>query len=94
MIFPSGSMTTPCAVQSHDQGPAREGPSGGVTTAVFAAARRRAGLGRVYAHQMRHRAVTSMLADGGSLAAPLRGTRPVSAAAIRQYRHQDGLAAS
>ncbi|MGH3702273.1 MAG: tyrosine-type recombinase/integrase, partial [Pseudonocardiaceae bacterium] len=40
---------------------------GGVTQAVAAAARR-AGLGVVYAHRLRHSAATSMLAEGSSLA--------------------------
>lgn len=40
---------------------------GGVTQAVAAAARR-AGLGVIYAHRLRHSAATSMLAQGGSLA--------------------------
>ncbi|MGH3755868.1 MAG: tyrosine-type recombinase/integrase [Pseudonocardiaceae bacterium] len=41
--------------------------SGGVTRAVAAAARR-AGLGTIYAHRLRHSAATAMLAQGGSLA--------------------------
>jgi len=41
--------------------------SGGVTQAVAAAARR-AGLGTVYAHRLRHSAATAILAEGGSLA--------------------------
>jgi site-specific recombinase XerD len=41
--------------------------SGGVTQAVAAAARR-AGLGTIYAHRLRHSAATAMLAEGGSLA--------------------------
>jgi integrase/recombinase XerD len=40
--------------------------STGVTQAVFAAARR-AGLGRVYAHRLRHSAATGMLRAGASL---------------------------
>ena len=40
--------------------------SGGVTQAVFAAAQR-AGLGRVYAHRLRHTAATGMLRAGASL---------------------------
>jgi integrase/recombinase XerD len=40
--------------------------AGGVTQAVAAAARR-AGLGTVYAHRLRHTAATSMLAAGASL---------------------------
>lgn len=40
--------------------------AGGVTQAVAAAARR-AGLGTVYAHRLRHSAATAMLAEGGSL---------------------------
>jgi integrase/recombinase XerD len=39
---------------------------GGVTQAVFAAAQR-AGLGRVYAHRLRHTAATGMLRAGASL---------------------------
>ena len=41
--------------------------SGGVTQAV-AAASRRAGLGTIYAHRLRHSAATSMLAAGAPLA--------------------------
>jgi len=41
--------------------------SGGVTQAVAAAARR-AGLGTIYAHRLRHSAATAILAEGGSLA--------------------------
>jgi site-specific recombinase XerD len=41
--------------------------SGGVTQAV-AAASRRAGLGAIYAHRLRHSAATSMLAAGAPLA--------------------------
>ncbi|HEX6402838.1 MAG TPA: site-specific integrase [Pseudonocardiaceae bacterium] len=40
--------------------------SGGVTQAVFAAGRR-AGIGPVYAHRLRHSAATGMLAAGASL---------------------------
>jgi integrase/recombinase XerD len=40
--------------------------TGGVTQAVFAAAQR-AGLGRVYAHRLRHTAATGMLRAGASL---------------------------
>lgn len=40
--------------------------AGGVTQAVFAAAQR-AGLGRVYAHRLRHTAATGMLRAGASL---------------------------
>jgi len=40
--------------------------AGGVTQAVFAAAQR-AGLGRVYAHRLRHSAATGMLRAGASL---------------------------
>ena len=40
--------------------------TGGVTQAVFAAAQR-AGLGRVYAHRLRHSAATGMLRAGASL---------------------------
>lgn len=40
--------------------------AGGVTQAVFAAAQR-AGLGRVYAHRLRHTAATEMLRAGASL---------------------------
>jgi integrase/recombinase XerD len=57
--------------------------SGGVTMAVFAAARR-AGLGRVYAHRLRHSAATAMLAEGGSLAEigqVLRHRRPLTTTA-------------
>jgi integrase/recombinase XerD len=41
--------------------------AGGVTQAVAAAAKR-AGLGAIYAHRLRHSAATSMLAEGASLA--------------------------
>jgi integrase/recombinase XerD len=40
--------------------------AGGVTQAVFAAAQR-AGLGRIYAHRLRHTAATGMLRAGASL---------------------------
>jgi site-specific recombinase XerD len=57
--------------------------SGGVTQAVAAAARR-AGLGTIYAHRLRHSAATAMLAGGGSLAEigqVLRHRRPHTTAA-------------
>jgi site-specific recombinase XerD len=57
--------------------------SGGVTQAVAAAARR-AGLGTIYAHRLRHSAATAMLAQGGSLAEigqVLRHRRPHTTAA-------------
>jgi site-specific recombinase XerD len=47
--------------------PHRHLSSGGVTQAVAAAARR-AGLGTLFAHRLRHSAATSMLAAGASLA--------------------------
>jgi integrase/recombinase XerD len=56
---------------------------GGVTQAV-AAASRRAGLGTIYAHRLRHSAATAMLASGGSLAEigqVLRHRRPHTTAA-------------
>ena len=56
---------------------------GGVTQAVAAAARR-AGLGTVYAHRLRHSAATAILAEGGSLAEigqVLRHRRPHTTAA-------------
>ena len=56
---------------------------GGVTQAVAAAARR-AGLGTIYAHRLRHSAATAMLASGGSLAEigqVLRHKRPHTTAA-------------
>jgi site-specific recombinase XerD len=56
--------------------------SGGVTQAV-AAAGRRAGLGTVRAHRLRHSAATSMLAAGASLAEigqVLRHARPLTTA--------------
>ena len=56
--------------------------SGGVTQAVAAAARR-AGLGTIYAHRLRHSAATAMLAQGGSLAEigqVLRHRRPMTTA--------------
>lgn len=56
--------------------------SGGVTMAVFAAARR-AGLGTIYAHRLRHSAATAMLAQGGSLTEigqVLRHRRPMTTA--------------
>lgn len=55
----------------------------GVTNAVAAAARR-AGLGTIYAHRLRHSAATAMLAEGGSLAEVgqvLRHRRPHTTAA-------------
>ena len=57
--------------------------SGGVTQAV-AAASRRAGLGTIYAHRLRHSAATAILAEGGSLAEigqVLRHRRPHTTAA-------------
>jgi integrase/recombinase XerD len=54
--------------------------AGGVTQAVAAAARR-AGLGTVYAHRLRHSAATAMLAAGASLAEigqVLRHRRPLT----------------
>jgi integrase/recombinase XerD len=57
--------------------------AGGVTQAVAAAARR-AGLGTIYAHRLRHSAATAMLAGGGSLAEVgqvLRHRRPHTTAA-------------
>jgi integrase/recombinase XerD len=56
----------------------------GVTQAVAAAARR-AGLGTIYAHRLRHSAATSMLAAGAPLveiAQVLRHRRPLSTTAI------------
>ncbi|MCU1684507.1 MAG: integrase [Amycolatopsis sp.] len=56
--------------------------SGGVTQAV-AAAGRRAGLGAIYAHRLRHTAATSMLAAGAGLAEigqVLRHRRPLTTA--------------
>jgi site-specific recombinase XerD len=56
--------------------------STGVTQAV-AAAGRRAGLGTIYAHRLRHSAATMMLAEGGSLAEigqVLRHRRPLTTA--------------
>jgi site-specific recombinase XerD len=55
---------------------------GGVST-VVAAAGRRAGLGRVHAHRLRHTAATAMLAGGGSLqeiGQVLRHQRPLTTA--------------
>jgi site-specific recombinase XerD len=57
--------------------------SGGVTQAVASAARR-AGLGTIYAHRLRHSAATAKLAEGGSLAEigqVLRHRRPHTTAA-------------
>jgi site-specific recombinase XerD len=54
----------------------------GVTQAV-AAAGRRAGLGTIYGHRLRHSAATSMLAAGGSLTEigqVLRHRRPLTTA--------------
>lgn len=56
--------------------------TGGVTQAVAAAARR-AGLGTIYAHRLRHSAATAMLASGGSLTEigqVLRHRRPMTTA--------------
>lgn len=64
------------------QAPYRELTSGGVTT-VVAAAGRRAGLGQVHAHRLRHSAATAMLAGGGSLqeiGQVLRHHRPLTTA--------------
>jgi integrase/recombinase XerD len=63
--------------------PRRGLTSGGVTQAVAAAARR-AGLGVIYAHRLRHSAATAVLAEGGSLAEAgqvLRHRRPLTTAA-------------
>ena len=62
--------------------------SGGVTQAVAAAARR-AGLGTIYAHRLRHSAATAILAEGGSLAEigqVLRHRRPLTTAAYTKVR--------
>ena len=62
--------------------PHRGVTSGGVTQAVAAAARR-AGLGTIYAHRLRHSAASAMLAQGGSLAEigqVLRHSRPPTTA--------------
>ena len=62
--------------------------SGGVTQAVAAAARR-AGLGTIYAHRLRHSAATAILAEGGSLAEigqVLRHRRPHTTAAYTKVR--------
>jgi integrase/recombinase XerD len=56
--------------------------TGGVTQAVVAAARR-AGLGTIYAHRLRHSAATAMLTEGGSLTEigqVLRHRRPMTTA--------------
>jgi integrase/recombinase XerD len=62
--------------------PRRGLTSGGVTQAVAAAARR-AGLGVVHAHRLRHSAATAMLAEGASLdeiGQVLRHRRPLTTA--------------
>ena len=62
--------------------PHRQLSTSGVTQSVFAAAAR-AGVGRVYAHRLRHSAATAMLAAGGSLAEigeVLRHERPATTA--------------
>ena len=62
--------------------PRRGLTSGGVTQAVAAAARR-AGLGMIHAHRLRHSAATAMLAEGASLAEigqVLRHRRPLTTA--------------
>jgi integrase/recombinase XerD len=62
--------------------PRRGLTSGGVTQAVAAAARR-AGLGVVHAHRLRHSAATAMLAEGASLdeiGQVLRHQRPLTTA--------------
>jgi integrase/recombinase XerD len=62
--------------------PHRELSSGGVSNAVAAAARR-AGLGAVYGHRLRHSAATAILAAGGSLTEigqVLRHRRPATTA--------------
>jgi integrase/recombinase XerD len=64
--------------------------SGGVTQAVAAAARR-AGLGTIYAHRLRHSAATAILAEGGSLAEigqVLRHRRPHTTAAYTKVNIQ------
>jgi site-specific recombinase XerD len=46
----------------------RRGLTGGGVTQAVAAAARRAGLGVIYAHRLRHSAATAILAEGGCLA--------------------------
>jgi site-specific recombinase XerD len=62
----------------------RRGLAGGGVTQAVAAAARRAGLGVVYAHRLRHSAATAVLAEGGCLAEAgqvLRHRRPLTTAA-------------
>jgi integrase/recombinase XerD len=62
----------------------RSGLTPGAVTQAVAAAGRRAGLGTIYAHRLRHSAATAMLAEGGSLAEigqVLRHRRAVTTAA-------------
>ena len=83
------SPRTPTRSPSSMRSPASASPpprgltAGGVTQAVAAAARR-AGLGTIYAHRLRHTAATAILAEGGSLAEigqVLRHRRPLTTAA-------------
>ena len=68
--------------------PHRALTSGGVTMVVFDAARR-AGLGRVYAHRLRHTAATAMLRAGSPLAEVGQVLRHRSALATAIYAKVD-----
>jgi integrase/recombinase XerD len=62
----------------------RSGLTPGAVTQAVAAAPRRAGLGAIYAHRLRHAAATAVLAGGGPLAEigqVLRHRRAVTTAA-------------
>ena len=65
----------------------------GVTQAVAAAARR-AGLGTIYAHRLRHSAATAILAQGGSLAEIGQVLRHATPGTTAIYAKADVLALS
>ena len=78
---PTGALGR--SVFIRDRAP-RSGLTPGAVTQAVAAAARRAGLGTIYAHRLRHAAATAVLAEGGSLAEigqMLRHRRAVTTAA-------------
>jgi integrase/recombinase XerD len=78
---PTGALDR--SVFIRDRAP-RSGLTPGAVTQAVAAAARRAGLGTIYAHRLRHAAATAVLAEGGSLAEigeVLRHRRAVTTAA-------------
>lgn len=78
---PAGALDR--SVFIRDRAP-RSGLTPGAVTQAVAAAARRAGLGTIYAHRLRHSAATAVFAEGGSLAEigqMLRHRRAVTTAA-------------